>query len=108
MKPSPWIEGATDAIGFVAGAFGGYGLGLVLGFDVFSPGYETSGIVGIVLVGGLGLQIARATRRRNAGPKKGQRRQGNRRDAFLPPGFAIALRRRELNFMRESLPDLSV
>jgi hypothetical protein len=65
MKPSPWIEGATDAIGFVAGASGGYGIGLSLGFDVFSPGYETSSIIGIVLVGiggGTGLQIARAWR----------------------------------------------
>jgi hypothetical protein len=77
MKPSPWIEGATDAIGFVAGALLGYGTGLVLGFDVFSPGYETSSIVGIVLVGiggGIGLQIARATRRRTAGTENGQRR----------------------------------
>jgi F0F1-type ATP synthase assembly protein I len=77
MKPSPWIEGVTDAIGFVTGALVGYGIGLVLGFDVFSPGYETSSIIGIVLVGiggGIGLQIARATRRRSAGAEKGQGR----------------------------------
>jgi hypothetical protein len=90
MKPSPWIEGATDAIGFVAGAFGGYGLGLVLGFDVFSPGYETSGIVGIVLVGiggGPGLQIARATRRRNAGSEKGSEAPGKSPGCFLAARF---------------------
>jgi hypothetical protein len=80
MKPSPWIEGVTDAIGFIGGALAGYGIGLVLGFDVFSPGYETSSIVGIVLVGiggGVGLQIARAwraSRRRGVDSKKDQRR----------------------------------
>lgn len=65
MTPSPWIEGATDAVGFVAGASAGFLLGRLLGFDLFAPGYETASIVGIVLVGiggGAGLQLARAWR----------------------------------------------
>ena len=65
MNPSPWIEGITDAIGFIAGALAGYGIGLGFGFDVFAPGYETSSVVGIVLVGiggGVGLQAARIWR----------------------------------------------
>ena len=56
------IEGLADAIGFVGGALAGYGLGLMLGFDVFAEGYGNASIVGIVLVGvggGLGLQLAR-------------------------------------------------
>ena len=65
MSGSPFAEGITDAIGFIVGASAGFGIGLALGFDVFSPGYETSSIVGIVLVGiggGVGLQLARAWR----------------------------------------------
>lgn len=65
VKPSPWIEGVTDAIGFVAGAAGGYAIGLAIGCDVFSPGYELSSMVGIALVGiggGTGLRMARAWR----------------------------------------------
>ena len=65
MKPSPWFEGITDAIGFVAGALAGFGIGRALGFDVFAPGYGTASIVGIVLVGiggGAGLQSIRAWR----------------------------------------------
>ena len=65
MNDPRWIEGLTDAIGFVAGALVGFGVGLALGFDVFAPGYETASIIGIVLVGlggGAGLQLARAWR----------------------------------------------
>ncbi len=67
MTESPLLEGVTDAIGFVVGALAGFGVGHLLGFDVFAPGYDTSSIVGIVLVGvggGAGLQAARAWRRR--------------------------------------------
>lgn len=67
MRASPALEGLTDAIGFMVGAIAGFGLGRLLGFDVFAPGYGTAAIVGIVLVGiggGAGLQLARAWRHR--------------------------------------------
>lgn len=70
MRPSPALEGLTDAIGFIVGAIAGFGLGRLLGFDVFAPGYGTEAIVGIVLVGiggGAGLQLARAWRNRRRG-----------------------------------------
>ncbi|MEY4266984.1 MAG: hypothetical protein RIS90_1519 [Pseudomonadota bacterium] len=62
MDRSPWVEGLADAIGFVGGALLGFWLGRLLGLDIFSPGYDTASIGGIVLVGlggGLGLQLAR-------------------------------------------------
>ena len=65
MTPSPWIEGISDAVGFILGASAGFGIGRLLGFDPFTPGYETASIVGILLVGiggGAGLQLARAWR----------------------------------------------
>jgi hypothetical protein len=65
MKNNLWIEGLSDAIGFVGGALFGFWAGRLLGLDVFAAGYGTSSIGGIVLVGlggGLGLQIARRWR----------------------------------------------
>jgi hypothetical protein len=65
MTPLSWSEGVTDAIGFVAGALLGFGLGRLLGFDALAPGYDTASIIGIGLVGiggGGGLQLARAWR----------------------------------------------
>lgn len=59
------LEGVSDAVGFVGGALAGYGLGLLLGLDIFSEGYGTASIAGIVLVGlggGLGLHMARRWR----------------------------------------------
>ena len=59
------IEGLTDAIGFVAGALLGYGVGAALGLDLFAPGYGTGSIIAIMLVGiggGAGLQAARRFR----------------------------------------------
>ena len=59
------IEGLTDAIGFVVGALVGYGVGENVGLDVFSQGYSTPSIVGILLIGlggGFGLQAARHLR----------------------------------------------
>jgi hypothetical protein len=56
------IEGLTDAIGFVAGALLGFGLGAAFGLDLFAPGYGTGSIIAILLVGiggGMGLQAAR-------------------------------------------------
>jgi predicted lipid-binding transport protein (Tim44 family) len=66
------LEGLSDAVGFVGGALAGFWMGQWLGFDLFEPGYGTSGVIGILLVGlggGLGLQAARrwraARQRRN-------------------------------------------
>jgi hypothetical protein len=59
------LEGLTDAIGFVAGALLGYGLGAAVGLDLFAPGYGTGSIIAILLVGiggGMGLQAARRFR----------------------------------------------
>ena len=59
------IEGFTDALGFVVGALLGYGLGMVLGLNLFAEGYGTGSIVAIMLVGlggGMGLQAARHIR----------------------------------------------
>jgi hypothetical protein len=56
------IEGLTDAIGFVVGALLGFGLGVMLGLDLFAEGYGTGSIIAIMLVGlggGMGLQAAR-------------------------------------------------
>ena len=59
------LEGLTDAIGFVAGALLGYGLGVTFGLDLFAEGYGTGSIIAILLVGvggGMGLQAARRFR----------------------------------------------
>ncbi|GAB1387369.1 hypothetical protein MASR1M59_25170 [Melaminivora sp.] len=56
------LEGAGDALGFVAGALAGYGAGRLLGLELFAPGYGLASLVAIALVGlggGLGLQLAR-------------------------------------------------
>jgi hypothetical protein len=66
MAKKPRVDflavGVSDALGFVVGCLTGYGLGQLIGMDVFSRGYDNSSMVGIVLVGlggGLGLQLAR-------------------------------------------------
>jgi F0F1-type ATP synthase assembly protein I len=53
-------EGLVDAVGFVAGALIGWGLGRWLGFDFLTqPGYGASVLIGIALVGlGGGLGVA--------------------------------------------------
>lgn len=61
------MEGLTDAFGFVAGAVLGWGLGTLLGWELFSEGYDAGSIAAIVLVGlggGAGLQLARRWRNR--------------------------------------------
>lgn len=61
------LEGLSDAVGFVAGALIGYGVGRLLGLNIFDAGYSNSSIFGIVLVGlggGFGLQAARRWRNR--------------------------------------------
>jgi hypothetical protein len=70
-KQSLWIEGVSDAVGFLGGALLGFWLGRLLGLDIFAPGYGNASIAAILLVGiggGLGLQGAR--RWRSAQTKK--------------------------------------
>ena len=58
--------GLSDAIGFLGGSLAGYGIGKLVGMDIFAPGYGTASIVAILLVGlggGLGLQLARRWQR---------------------------------------------
>ena len=63
MKHLPlWLQGVSDAVGFVGGALLGFWAGRLLGLDIFAEGYGNSALGGIVLVGlggGLGLQLAR-------------------------------------------------
>ncbi len=73
MRNALWIEGLSDAFGFVAGALLGYALGLLFGLDILGSGYSNSTIAGILLVGlggGVGLQLARRWRRHST--QKGQ------------------------------------
>ena len=68
MKNNLWIEGLSDAIGFVGGALLGFWIGRLVGLDIFAAGYGNASIGGIVLVGlggGAGLQLARRWRARN-------------------------------------------
>lgn len=65
-QQSLWVEGMSDAIGFLGGALLGFGIGRLLGLDIFTEGYGNAALFGIVLVGlggGLGLQLARRWRR---------------------------------------------
>jgi hypothetical protein len=65
MQNNLWLEGVSDAIGFVGGALLGFWAGRLLGLDIFAPGYGNASIGGILLVGlggGLGLQLARRWR----------------------------------------------
>ena len=67
----PLLEGLTDAIGFIAGALLGYGLGVALGLNLFAEGYGTGSVIAILLVGlggGMGLQAARHIRDRQNHP----------------------------------------
>ena len=61
-----WMEGVSDAIGFLGGAMLGFWAGRLLGLNIFADGYGNSTLGGILLVGlggGLGLQLARRWRR---------------------------------------------
>jgi hypothetical protein len=60
------LEGVSDAVGFIGGALAGYWLGQLLGWDIFSEGYNNASIGAILLVGlggGGGLQLARLWRK---------------------------------------------
>lgn len=73
MRNALWIEGLSDAFGFVTGALLGYALGLLFGLDILGSGYSNSTIAGILLVGlggGVGLQLARRWRRHSAQNKQ--------------------------------------
>lgn len=60
---SKLVEGMTDAAGFVIGSLIAFGLGRLLGFDLFAPGYGFSSTVAILLAGlGAGLGVAAARR----------------------------------------------
>ena len=68
-QKSLWMEGVSDAIGFLGGALLGFWIGRLMGLDIFSEGYGNAALFGIVLVGlggGLGLQLARRWRRTQA------------------------------------------
>jgi hypothetical protein len=73
MNKNMLLEGLSDAIGFVGGALLGFWIGRLLGLDIFASGYGNASIGGIVLVGlggGLGLQLARRWRARQASKKQ--------------------------------------
>jgi len=73
MKNNLWLEGVSDAVGFVGGALLGFWVGRLLGLDIFAPGYGNASIGAIVLVGlggGLGLQVARRWRARQVAQAK--------------------------------------
>ena len=56
--PNPFMEGISDAVGFVGGALAGYWAGQWLGLNIFSAGYDNASIGGILLVGlGGGMQV---------------------------------------------------
>lgn len=61
---SLWVEGITDAVAFVVGGLVGYGVGKLLGLDIFAPGYGVDAMGGILLVGlgaGLGRRVMRGS-----------------------------------------------
>ncbi|MEO7107238.1 MAG: hypothetical protein ABIZ09_12770 [Rhodoferax sp.] len=73
MKNNLWLEGLSDAVGFVGGALLGFWAGSLLGWDIFAPGYSNASIGGILLSGiggGVGLQIARRWRAKQTDTNK--------------------------------------
>ncbi len=65
MKNNLWLEGLSDAVGFVGGALLGFWIGRLLGLDIFAPGYGNASMGAILLVGlgsGLGVKLARMWR----------------------------------------------
>ena len=73
MDKSLLVEGLSDAVGFVGGALLGFWVGSLLGLDIFSEGCDSASIFAILLVGlggGLGLQLARGSQKRNQDKSK--------------------------------------
>jgi hypothetical protein len=73
MKNTLWLEGLSDAVGFVGGALLGFWLGRLLGLDIFAPGYGNASMGAILLVGlgsGLGVKLARMWRAAQAAKAK--------------------------------------
>ena len=67
------VEALSDAVGFVGGALAGFWLARLLGFDVFSEGYDSASVLAIAAVGlggGLGLGAARRWRRARQAERK--------------------------------------
>ncbi len=65
------LEGLSDAVGFVGGAVAGYWLGQLLGWNLFSAGYNGASMGAILLVGlggGIGLRLARRWRAQKERP----------------------------------------
>ena len=65
MKNNLWLEGLSDAVGFVGGALLGFWIGSLLGLDIFAPGYGNTSMGAILLVGlgsGLGVKLTRMWR----------------------------------------------
>jgi hypothetical protein len=61
-------QGVSDAVGFVGGALGGFWLGQLMGWDVFTDGYGGANILGILAIGlggGAGLHAARIWQKAN-------------------------------------------
>ncbi len=73
MKNNLWLDGVSDAIGFVGGALLGFWIGRLLGLDIFAPGYGNASMGAILLVGlgsGLGVKLARMWRAAQAAKAK--------------------------------------
>jgi hypothetical protein len=65
MKDNLWMEGLSDAVGFIGGALLGFWISRLLGLDIFAPGYGNNSMGAILLVGlgsGLGVKLARTWR----------------------------------------------
>ena len=80
MNNDLWMQGVSDAVGFIGGALLGFWAGKFLGLDIFAAGYGNASIAGILLVGlggGLGLKLARRWRvSRNEKHSKEDRKKG--------------------------------
>ena len=73
MKNKLWLEGLSDAVGFIGGALLGFWIGRLLGLDIFAPGYGNASMGAILLVGvgsGLGVKVARLWRAAQAAKSK--------------------------------------
>jgi predicted lipid-binding transport protein (Tim44 family) len=82
------IDGVADAIGFVGGALAGFWLGQLAGLDIFAPGYGTTALLGIALVGlggGLGLHAARRWQQQRRQKLQADQQQAQQSQQQQPP-----------------------